>query len=221
MQRSSTSQAPAAARHSRLEPSSVQVPSLVAPWATLHASQAPAQGRLQQTPSAHEPDRHSWAVAQTVPAGFLAEQYVPLHQVLGGQPALHRKGQSTSVPLHTTLAPHAGLPGLPWVTGRQAPTAAGRSQRSQLPLQALSQQTPSAQKVDAHSPFEAQPAPASRTGLQPPSLQKVPGTHCRALVQVVGQSALSPSQALGWHAATAEPSGLRRHSPSWPASAQV
>lgn len=96
---------------------------------------------------------------------------MPLQYVPPGQPALQRIGQSTSVPLQLTEAPHAGLPGSPDGAGRHEPTWPERSQRSQLPLQAPSQHTPSAQKPEPHSELAAQATPRAFSGTQLPPAQ--------------------------------------------------
>lgn len=170
-QRSSTSQPLATGRHTWLAPSKVQVPSAEAPAATLHASHAPAQAVSQHTPSAQKFDRHCTAALQLAPAAFFAAQYMPLHHVASGQPAPHRIGQSVSVPLHTTLPPHAGEPGSFAGDGRQVPTLLARLQRSQLPVHAWSQHTPSAQKPDSHSRLVPQLSPVVFAGSQLPLAQ--------------------------------------------------
>jgi hypothetical protein len=56
------------------------VPSLPLPFFTAeHAWQAPVHALSQQTPSTHEPDVHSPALAQTVPLGALTHAPAPLH----------------------------------------------------------------------------------------------------------------------------------------------
>ncbi len=104
-------------------------------------------------------------------------------------------GQSLKVPLHTTAPPQAGLPGSPEPAGLQVPALPLRSQRSQLPLQAWLQQTPSAQKFDWHSALEPQLAPVTLSATQLPLRQKRPEAHWREVVQVVGHEPLTPSHA--------------------------
>jgi hypothetical protein len=151
LQRSSTSQLSVAARHTRAAPSSEQVPLTPAPFATEHASHAPAHAESQHTPSAQLAETHSLAAAHAAPSGFFAAQYWPLQYAFPGHPAEQRMGQSLSVPLQVTRPPQAGLPGSFAGAGRQLPSWPGRLQRSQLPVQAWPQHTPSAQKPDAHS----------------------------------------------------------------------
>ena len=64
-------------------------------------------------------------------------------------------GQSTFVPLHVTLPPHRGSPGSPIGAARQVP-AGVRSHRSQLPLQAVEQQTPFAHVPELHCTLAVQ-----------------------------------------------------------------
>jgi hypothetical protein len=154
VQRSSTSQGLAAGRQMREAPSSAQVPLVGAPAAALHASQSPAHAESQHTPSTQKLDKHSPGPLQGAPRARLAAQYVPLQKVFGGQPLVQRMGQSGSVPLQTTLPPHAGMPGSFAGAGRHRPSWPGRLQRSQLPVQAASQQTPSAQKEEWHSTLD-------------------------------------------------------------------
>jgi hypothetical protein len=55
----------------------------------LQLTQGPLQARLQQTPSAHDPEAHSPAAAQTAPSGFfpqeLSRQSRPSHWPLSVQ----------------------------------------------------------------------------------------------------------------------------------------
>jgi len=104
-------------------------------------------------------------------------------------------GQSASVPLHTTAPPQAGLPGSEAGAGPQLPPLPARLQRSQLPLQAWSQHTPSAQNPVWHSALEPHMTPASLRGAQTPLLQKRPEAHWREVVQVAGHEPLTPSHA--------------------------
>jgi hypothetical protein len=122
----------------------------------------------QHTPSAQKLERHSPAAPHGAPSAFFAAQYWPLQKVFGGQPLEQRMGQSGSVPLHTTVPPHAGLPGSFAGAGRQVPSCPARLQRSQLPVHALLQHTPSAQKPEAHSGLDAHAAPSAFSCTQAP-----------------------------------------------------
>jgi hypothetical protein len=195
LQRSSTSHVEAAERQMRLTPSNPHVPLTAAPWATLHASQVSAQAELQHTPSTQKFDWHSGPAPQVMPLVFFAEQYMPLQYVFAGQPLEQRIGQSASVPLQTIVPPQAGLPGSDAGAGVQAPLELARLQRSQLPLQAWLQHTPSAQKPDAHSALEPHIAPGTLSVTHAPLSQNRPDAHCREVVQVVGQEPLTPSHA--------------------------
>ena len=176
LQRSSTSQVDEAPRQMRLGPSRPQVPLTVAPWATLQASQVSPHAELQHTPSTQKFDWHSVAALQVVPFVLFAEQYVPLQKVLAGQPLVQKMGQSDKLPLHTTEPPQAGLPGSDAGAGAQVP-GVPRLQRSQLPLQAWVQHTPSAQNPDWHSTLEPQVTPVTFNVAQRPFSQKRPAAH--------------------------------------------
>ena len=120
---------------------------------------------------------------------------MPLQKVFTGHPLVQRIGQSASVPLQTMAPPQAGLPGSFTGAGVQVPVVGPRLQRSQLPLHAWLQHTPSAQKPDWHSELEPQVVPCTLSVTQFPLLQKRPEAHCREVVQVVGHEPLTPSHA--------------------------
>jgi hypothetical protein len=222
VQRSSTSQPPAAApRQTRLGPSNAQVPSTAAPCATLQASHAPLHAELQHTPSAQLLELHSVAAAHAVPLVFFAEQYVPLQYVLVAQPLVQRIGQSASVPLHSTIAPQAGVPGSLTGAGVQLPAEAVRLQRSQLPLHALLQHNPSAQKPELHWELAVQALPICRSGWHWPVSQKKPVVQLRVDEHEVGHAPLTPSQVYEphWVICVASASGV--HRPALPAAVHV
>jgi hypothetical protein len=97
--------------------------------------QTPVQADSQQTPSAQKPVAHSSGAAQGCP-GFFAHTPAP-SQVIA--PAQESGSSAPETFAHTPV----------WA-----------EQAWQLPLQAASQQTPSAQKPEAHSPPAAQPWPS-------------------------------------------------------------
>jgi hypothetical protein len=96
---------------------------------------------------------------------------------------------------------------VPARTGRQRPRASGLAQNVHLPVQAASQQTPSTQKPDAHSPPSAQSSPLP-LGPQLPATQLAGAWHLSLLVQLFRQ--LSASQVAGAQGMGAPDS----HSPS-------
>src|SRR5437870_618091 len=78
-------------------------------------------------------------------------------------------------------------------TGVQLPTAPGRLQAWQVPVQALPQQKPSTQKVLVHSSLEAQASPCIFFGLHTAvGSQKRPAMQGLAGPQGAGQ--MSPTQ---------------------------
>jgi hypothetical protein len=83
---------------------------------------------------------------------------------------LHGCGQSSSEPLHAS-GEQLGEPGSPEATGRQVPAVPVPSQRSHAPAHGALQQTPSAQKPEAHSPPEVQAVPCVFSGTQEALLQ--------------------------------------------------
>lgn len=115
----------------------VQVPSRVESPGVLHAKQGSAQAVLQQTPSAQLPERHSVPFPQAIP--FLNLQVpVASHELVA---AVQLSGSSA------------------FLTGLHVPNAPACPHVWQYPLQAPSQQYPSAQKADAQSPGPTQPLP--------------------------------------------------------------
>jgi hypothetical protein len=82
----------------------------------------------------------------------------------------------------------------PGGTGAQVPTRPAVRQLSQLPVQARSQQTPSAQAPETHSVPSVQLAPVPFFP-QRPSWQRLPAEQEVSPVQVLKQSAEAGSQA--------------------------
>lgn len=183
-------------------------------------SQFPLHALSQHTPSLQKPDRHCVAAVHATPCSFLAEQYVPLQYVLLGQPLVQVMGQSASEPLHTTPMPQAGEPALPDAAGEQVPGAPGSLHTSQLPLHALSQHTPSAQKPVEHCTLAVHASPEPLKGMQAPLPQKCPGAHCCAVVHVVGHAPLTPSHAYAPQAVTCVDSGTGLQTPAVPTLSQ-
>jgi hypothetical protein len=130
--------------------------------------QAPSQGALQHTPSAQKPVSQTrqpstlqslpGAALQVLPSGLRAT-----HVPSGAQYLLESQSASitqlthdVSVPLHVS-APQDGKPGEPAEYVVQTPSAdapAATEQASQVPVQGLSQQMPSAQLPEPHSEFD-------------------------------------------------------------------
>ena len=138
-----------------------------------------------------------------------------------GQPLVQRMGQSASVPLHTTVAPQPGVPGSLSGAGVQLPAEAVRLQRSQLPLHALLQHKPSAQKPEPHCELAVQALPICRSGWHWPVSQKKPVVQLRVDEHEVGQAPLTPSQVYEphWVICVASASGV--HRPALPAAVHV
>jgi hypothetical protein len=147
-----------------------------------HAVRHAVPGSLQPRPSPHvlvagrgqaPAPSHAAAEVSVLPAQDCERQLVALpgkvHVVR--EAAAHDPAQAP-LPPQARRAPCGG----PEVTAVQWPGAAVVSHASQRPEQAPSQQTPSTQRVDAHSPLPAQGDP-SGLGPQEPVVQKLPGTH--------------------------------------------
>ena len=151
-----------------------QTPSTQKPEAQ---SAAPAQARplplapLQVAPgvqlptgaqarSTHSPEAHSAPDTQPLPVALLPVQ-VPalqappdLHSEDDVQPGSHAPAPSQKAP------PHSVSRSVPAGTGAQAPALPDWLQDMQVPLQAVSQQTPSAQCRLSHAASDMQGAPA-------------------------------------------------------------
>lgn len=97
--------------------------------------------------------------------------------------------------------------GVPWVpagVGPQRPASPGRSHRSQVPVQAPSQQTPSTQEPERQSVPRVQTAPSTRRGTQVPAVHSAPGAQSWALVHPTAQ--LPPAaQSAPLHAGSTTP----------------
>jgi hypothetical protein len=118
----------------------------------------------------------------------------------GAQVLLTQTGsvpEQSSLWQHSTHAPLQQIAPLPQAvrfgSGQQAPTWFSRAHASQSPLHAVSQQTPSTQKPEAHCPPWTQGWPSSPSPTQwCAALQKAPATQSLSSPQVVAQ--VSPSQ---------------------------
>jgi hypothetical protein len=141
-------------------------------FAVLHAWHVPLQAVLQQYPSTQLPLAHSEQPPATLqslarlhaaPCAFFVEQvpvasqYVPV-----GQPAsfAHPPGQLVLVPSHSAAPAHAGVPTVPAFTAPHVPSSvplcfSEAAHASHVPLQVVSQHTPSTQLPDAHTAHPA------------------------------------------------------------------
>ena len=102
---------------------------------------------------------------------------------------MQEEGQPTLLPSHAKV-PQAAPAG----RGEQVPTFPGRSQASQAPAQAVSQQNPSAQRPVWQSPSAVQELPRARVGAQVPPMHEAPVAQAALLAQVVGHCAEVPLQ---------------------------
>lgn len=107
--------------------------------------------------------------AQTVPASYFRQPPAPSHLPSAPQDAAPWS-------LHTPAGSDT-----PPETGVQMPIAEGKPQLRQLPVQALSQQTPPAQKPLAHSPAAPHDWPLG-FGPQLPLRQACPVTQSASVV---------------------------------------
>jgi hypothetical protein len=216
---SATSHTAGASRHNTDGPSSVQSPSAVAPNWNRHASHAPLQALSQQTPSAQCPLWQLPSFTQAVPLGrftaqsaFSGLQNVPLGHSAGAFG--HGIGQSTSLPLHTTVPPQAGLPSAPLASAVQMPTVPAFAHPSQAPAQAESQHTPSTQNPLLHSGLLPQVWASSFCGSHfPLAAQTKPDAHVLE-VHFAGQVSATPSHRKGEQLGSpALPSAFAVHTP--------
>jgi hypothetical protein len=129
---------------------------------TSHASHCPVQAPLQQYPSTQNPLAHS-SFDVHAPLGSFATQacWTGSQYALAAQSAslAQEPWQTRLVPSHVPSA-HGGLPGWPLATGLHVP--AGDAHVEHAPVQAVSQQSPPAQKPLWHSrhPCRKQSLPA-------------------------------------------------------------
>src|SRR5439155_1507747 len=144
------------------------------PAATLHASHAPLQEVLQQTPSTQLPELHSKPLEQEAPFDLVETQLVPLHQLPLVQSVLLAQvaGQAL-VPLHSygeqlgePVAPPARLVQVPLA---EAPAATEHA--SHEPLQAALQQYPSTQLPLEHWLLAVHATPCAFLAAQVVTLQ--------------------------------------------------
>jgi len=172
-----------------------QVPVVPVPSQRSHA---PAQGVLQQTPSAHAPVAHTAAEAHAVPCALSGTHAGAWQKVPSGQPCveLQAPGQSPDWPSQVA-PPQAGWPGLPAGKVLQSPTAPGTAQLLQPPRQLDSQQTPSTQWLERHSAACWQDWPLDLRGMHWPCRQRFAASHSLFFVQPVGQVVSAPLQANG------------------------
>jgi hypothetical protein len=132
----------------------------------------------------HAPLRHVSPIVHVSPS---------LHCVPSG--AFASAGQVRAVPEQTSLASQsvaAARHVVPAGLAEQVPTAPGELQTPHPPLQALSQQTPSAQKPVAHCAFDVHDA-ANET-----SNATVPFVGVEPLVPPVSRTVLLPSSVADW-----------------------
>ena len=110
-----------------------------------------------------------------VPAAYLRHAPAPSHSPSPPQVAGASGTQSSSGSVPFAIAPHAPSLPDPFFAALHA---------SQVPAHADSQQTPSAQKPERHSPAEEHAAPMPFSGTHADALQKLPGAHSSSVVQV-------------------------------------
>ena len=110
----------------------------------MQTSQDPAQGASQQTPSAHEPERHSSAALQESPLPDCSWHSPPLQNA----PVGHCESEAQLVG-HTPSVPSqvkgAQLLTVPAGSGVQVPAEPAWAQDWHAPEQAVVQHTPDAQ----------------------------------------------------------------------------
>ena len=106
----------------------------------------------------------------------------------------------------------------------QVPRVAARSQRSQPPAHAVSQQTPSAHEPEAHCEAAVHADPCASLGLHVPvaTSQKSAAMHPASLAQLVGQVRAVPLHTKGLHAPPepVSPAGAERQLPTQPGTSQ-
>lgn len=116
------------------------------------------------------------AVPQDVPAAYLRHAPEPLQK-----PSLPQLAAPASVHSESGSVPPAIVPQVPLAP----PPFLAVVQAWHEPEQALSQYTPSAQKLLVHCPVAVHVDPFARLATHAPPLQKLPLAHCVSSVQLV------------------------------------
>lgn len=159
---------------------------------TSHAEQVAAHAVEQHTPSTHSPDAQSVAAVQATPLPSLATHWpvVVEQRLVVGSHAVSDVHAVAHEPFEQTYGavqlprPLAGGPS----TGEQVPTLPATLHAEQVPGHALSQQTPSTQKLLVHSSAAAHAAPLVFFATQTPVLQyAVVLAHAVSAVHEVAQ----------------------------------
>ena len=132
-------------------------------------------------------------VACSQPDPFVVQVWPHIPQLSGLEPVLMHT--SPDDPAGQQTSPEAqGCEGLfmPGGMGEQVPGALGVLQEEQVPVQAVLQQTRSAQKPLVHSPGPRHPTPLDLVGLQAPATpsQNWSGPHSELIVHGVHTPAL-------------------------------
>lgn len=146
------------------------------------------------------PATHCSALEQTAPTVSFATHVIPLQKKPAEQSAvdMHVVGQlADEGPQRKAPHPASDWPGVNW----QVPRPLGRSHRSQAPLHAVSQQTPSEQLLEAQTPASRslQLCPLLSLPPQVPLMQDTPPTHWAPPSQLWGHAAAVPLQTYGAH----------------------
>lgn len=127
-----------------------------------------------------------------------------------------------SVPLQVNAPGHSASGSVSALIGEQVPTEPALSQASQVPSQAVLQQTPSTQTLERQSSSLTQAAPLSSRGSQEPETHRRPFSQSEASRQAVMQAPLPSHEKAPGHSASGSVARVAgRHVPSPPSSAQV
>ena len=137
----------------------------------LQATHAPLHELAQHTPSTQAPEAQSEPEVQGRPLPFGPVQLPPLQSLpdLHSEPEVHVASQ-LAAPVQK-LPPHSEAGSVPAASAVQTPEVPARLHAVQVPLQAPSQQTPSAQKPEGHCAPSTHPEPSGRRGMHVPPLQ--------------------------------------------------
>jgi len=157
--------------------------------------QVPPEVQLPAGPHApftHSPDAHSAPLTHPLPllpppVQVPAVQPPPaLHSADEAQEASHAPVPSQKPP------PHSVSRSVPDATGEQAPALPAWLHAMQVPLHAVSQQTPSAQWRLSHAASDMQGAPSGWRGWHAPPMQRKPAAQSAVSSQLAGQVMASP-----------------------------
>lgn|GEM_PF-3548862 len=171
----------------------------------LQASQGPPRTESQQTPSTQRPLRQSPPEAQASPSANCPAQVPAVHSAPLTQPPARVQDVPQLPPAAQAQAPQVVRSGLPAASSTHCPAALHARQG---PVQAESQQRPSAHVPDRQLAPSAQASPNGWRARQAPPSRYCPGAHAAQLLakQESPTDQVMPTQAASAHAPSTQAS---------------